>query len=68
MRPQPTGTFAWVQQAVGAGNDRGTAVALDTAGNPYLTGYLTADTLFGSQLLKADSFGNSFIALFRPRR
>jgi Beta-propeller repeat len=61
------GLFKWVRQAGGVGDDWGTGIALDVNGNPYVTGYITKESMFGNQLLTPVSpLGNSFIAQLNP--
>ena len=55
------GNRVWWTHAAGAGKDEGTGVALDTAGNPYVTGTITAPTWFGNQLLAGGAGGTSFV-------
>jgi hypothetical protein len=58
-----TGKWLWVRQAVSAGENRGTGIALDAAGNAFVTGHVTAKTEFGPFVLApASPRGNSFIA------
>jgi Beta-propeller repeat len=61
------GHFQWVRRAGDVGDDWGTGIALDRAGNPFVTGYITADALFGDILLTHVSpDGNSFITELDP--
>ncbi len=43
-----TGALQWVVKAGGTGSDVAYGVALDTAGNPYITGQFAATATFGS--------------------
>jgi hypothetical protein len=64
------GNWQWVRQIATktAGDNWGTGLALDGAGNPYITGYLTADSLVGNFLLTpASADGNSYIAELSPQ-
>jgi hypothetical protein len=64
------GNWQWVRQisTITAGDNWGTGLALDPSGNPYITGYLTADSLVGNFLLTpASAAGNSYIAELSPQ-
>jgi murein DD-endopeptidase MepM/ murein hydrolase activator NlpD len=66
-KTDPRGHFQWVRQVIGSSDNWGTGIALDQTGNPYITGFSTADTLFGNILLTpASSGGNSFISELSP--
>jgi hypothetical protein len=57
------GNFKWVRQIVSSGDNWGYGVALDTAGNPYITGYLTAASKAGNFLLTpTSSASNGYVA------
>lgn len=43
----PDGNLAWVKRAGGGGSDQGTAVALDSLGNIYVTGFFSNSATFG---------------------
>jgi hypothetical protein len=46
-----SGTEQWIQKAGGTGNDLGTGIAIDGAGNLYTVGNFTPSALFGTQTL-----------------
>jgi hypothetical protein len=48
------GDLRWVTSAGGAQIDVGIAIALDTAGNSYITGSFTGQATFGAQTLSGD--------------
>jgi hypothetical protein len=61
------GHFVWVRQIVSSDNNWGTGLALDSAGDTYITGYLSADSLAGNILLtSASPAGNSYVAELSP--
>jgi hypothetical protein len=62
------GNWLWTSQITSAGDNWGTGLALDGTGNPYITGYQSADSQFGNILLTpASSAGNSYIAELSPQ-
>jgi hypothetical protein len=65
------GNWQWVSQitASTAADNGGTGIALDSAGNPYITGFVTGDSMLGNILLTpASSAGNSYIAELDPHQ
>jgi hypothetical protein len=70
LKLDSAGNWQWVRQisTTTAGENSGDGLALDSAGNPYITGYLTADSLVGNFLLTPTSAaGNSYIAELSPQ-
>lgn len=58
-----TGGLVWARRAGGNDFDEGHGVALDAAGNAYLTGYFNGTATFGSQSLTSFSVSNAvFVA------
>jgi hypothetical protein len=57
----PTGTVLWAQAAGGPGQDYGTAVAADAAGNALVGGY------YGATPNTPNAFGNLYVARFTPQ-
>ncbi|WP_339728357.1 SBBP repeat-containing protein [uncultured Gimesia sp.] len=63
----PEGELLWLQTAGGAEIDRGYAVAVDQAGNSYVTGHFQSPTLqIGNQTLKNRGDYDYFIAKYDP--
>ena len=61
----PEGNVLWAKNAGGKGDDRATGLKTDAAGNCYLTGFYTNDSIsFGQIVLPNDSLDNSFIARY----
>lgn len=59
------GTLLWVRQAGGSGDDRGNAVATDTAGNVWVTGQFYGTNSFGTTNLIANGNGSDiFVARY----
>jgi catechol 2,3-dioxygenase-like lactoylglutathione lyase family enzyme len=63
----PDGNWLWVVQAGGtAGAEWGGGVALDGAGNVYLTGGYGGTVSFGSYTLTSSGYGDMFVAKLDP--
>jgi hypothetical protein len=61
------GHFLWVRQVASNGDNWGRGLALDKAGDPYITGFLSADSLLGNTLLTPVSPSkNSYVAGLSP--
>lgn len=59
------GNVIWAKGAGGKGDDRATGLQTDAAGNCYLTGFYTNDSIsFGQLIIPNDSLDNSFIARY----
>ena len=61
-RLDPTGKFVWAASAGGTGKDGGNAVALDSAGNAYITGFTGSTATFGTHKLVAGGSWRFFVA------
>ena len=64
-----SGNWLWAVQAGGPDFDYGTGIALDGAGNAYLSGYFYGTAIFGSQSLVAsggESDADIFVAKLDP--
>ncbi|QIX63162.1 T9SS type A sorting domain-containing protein [Hymenobacter sp. BT18] len=65
----PDGTVAWVRQLGSPGNDLAVALALDAAGNPYITGNFSGTISLGNGLTLEDgasTTGKSFVVRYTP--
>ena len=56
------GSFAWANRAGSTGYDQGSGIVLDQQGNPYVTGYISADAMFGNQVIAGSGGGTSFVS------
>jgi hypothetical protein len=62
-----TGTFIWAVKAGGAdGSDDGYSLALDAAGNPYITGNFSRTASFGTLSLTSAGNFDFFVAKLNP--
>ncbi|NVO85419.1 T9SS type B sorting domain-containing protein [Hymenobacter terrestris] len=63
-RLSPAGNWQWAVRADGTDEDRGLAIAVDGAGNPYITGYFLSPvlTLGSVTLTNASRNGDLFVA------
>jgi hypothetical protein len=60
------GNLQWVTTLGGEGNDKAKGIAIDAAGNSYITGQFTDTAFFGSTVLYGDSLDDIFIAKVDP--
>jgi hypothetical protein len=62
------GNFLWAIHGGGSGLDGGTAIALDAAGNAYVTGYFSVigAVTFGSTTLTGTGYRNIFVTKVSP--
>jgi hypothetical protein len=62
------GKVAWVNQIKSNGDNWGTGLALDAAGHPYVTGYLTANAQLGARthLTSVSPEGNTYYTELDP--
>lgn len=60
----PSGAFLWVRTAGGSSGDYAHALAVDGAGNSYLTGEMELTTRFGSVALTSRGSNDVFVAKY----
>lgn len=60
----PAGVFQWVRTAGGSSGDYAHALAVDGAGNSYLTGEYELTTRFGSVALSSNGSNDVFVAKY----
>lgn len=60
----PSGVFLWVRTAGGSSGDYAHALAVDGAGNSYLTGEMELTTRFGSVALSSSGSNDVFVAKY----
>ncbi len=58
------GSPIWVRSAGGAGNDHGYALAVDSAGDVYITGLYQATATFGTTTLETEFNAGLFVAAY----
>ncbi|MCK4694434.1 MAG: SBBP repeat-containing protein, partial [Candidatus Cloacimonetes bacterium] len=57
-----SGNWQWAIQAGATQHDYGTAIAIDDAGNSYVTGYFGDTATFGSYYLTSSGYSDIFVA------
>jgi len=60
------GNFLWVKQAGGTGYDGGLDIAVDSAGNCYVTGYFEGSVSFGATTLTSSGELDIFVCKLDP--
>ncbi len=61
------GIIQWVQRGGGAGSDAGYDVAVDSAGNSFVTGVFSGPAIFGTKTLTNAGNKNVFVAKYDTR-
>jgi molybdopterin-binding protein len=56
------GNWLWVSQAGGNSYDEGNSIALDDAGNSYVTGCFSETAMFGSHTITSNGYFDIFVA------
>ena len=62
----PAGNWLWAARAGGTEADEGLGIALDSAGNSYLTGLFSFSAIFGSHTVISSGFSETFAAKLDP--
>jgi hypothetical protein len=67
-RLSPTGAFVWATNIGGAGNDLGTAIAVDSSDRSYVCGHFSGKAWFGDAGIQRTSKGGTdiFVAKLNP--
>ncbi|MDD4309823.1 MAG: SBBP repeat-containing protein, partial [Candidatus Cloacimonetes bacterium] len=66
VKLDPSGNLLWVVRAGGIGYDRGIGIAVDGAGNAYLTGWFYGTADFGAYTLNSSGDRDIFAAKLDP--
>ena len=66
VKHAPTGEVLWARRGGGTAYDRGQGVAVDAAGNVYVTGGFQGTADFGPFTLTSAGFGDVFVAKYSP--
>jgi len=62
----PAGNWLWAVKAGGLDSDEGSGIALDGAGNAYVTGRFRGTATFGSHTLTSNGYNDVFAAKLDP--
>src|SRR5258708_1462741 len=60
----PAGNLVWIRQAVGSAESQGNAVAIDSAGSLYVTGFFRSNAIFGNLAVSGDGSRDVFVVKY----
>ncbi len=60
------GNWLWAKRAGGTSSDMSYAIAVDTAGNSYISGFIDGPATFGTTILSNSGSGDIFVAKIDP--
>jgi hypothetical protein len=64
VKYHPNGTVLWATSPTSTSSCKGNAVACDGSGNVCFTGYISAQTSFGTYTVNPNSFNSAFVAKY----
>jgi len=66
LKYDPIGNLVWAKNMGGSGDDEGSAVFVDAAGNSYLSGYFNGSAAFGKFQLTSYGGSDIYVAKYDP--